>query len=175
MPNITINTDILTDTEKAIAEFLAAKIRQTEEEKKVKMPWKPEYLERYFGIGFNGDISSSTNSNSIFDKEAWVIGNCFKTKEEAKFAAERLKVIADIRRLAEKNNPSDFNAYDSRVRKWALYYNLTTNTISSMDYYYMFGHGDRCVFASQKIAEDVIVKIGKERLKKYYFAIPDNE
>ena len=166
MPNITINTDALTDTEKAIAEFLAAKVRQTEEEK-AKRLWKPEYLETYYGIGFNGDIASSTNTNSLFDKEAWAIGNCFKTIEEAKFAAERLKVIVELERFAKEKNPPCFKN-DDLTRKWIIVIRNSTGDVEPNWVTSMYP----CVtFATEEIAKAAIEKSGKDRLRKYYFGV----
>ena len=166
MSELIINTDVLTDTEKAIAEFLAAKVRQTEEEKAKKL-WKPEYLETYFGIGFNGDIASSTNTNSPFDKEAWAIGNCFKTREETKFAAERLKVIVELERFAKENNPPDFKN-DYITMKYIIIIRSLNGEIEPV---WITSKHPCVAFATEKIAKAAIEKIGRDRLKKYYFCV----
>lgn len=52
----------------------------------VKLPWKPKKGERYwyFSKGLNYEISRSLWCDGIYDLCLWKVGNCFKTKEEAR-------------------------------------------------------------------------------------------
>ena len=64
----------------------------------IKKPWHPEYGERYWCIWFdeNNDscVSSSCWDNHSFDFTKYIIGNCFKTEQEAeKHKADVLRIL----------------------------------------------------------------------------------
>ena len=169
MPNITINTDILTDTEKAIAEFLAAKVRQTEEEKEAKKPWMPELREKYFAIYSSGKIVKSTWYNDTIDMGRYKLGNCFKTEEEAGFAVECIKVVAELHRYAKEHNSPKFDRNIRGCEKWYPIYDQTINKIVFGYSKYMLNSEE--MFETERIAKAAVKEIGEDRLKKYYFGV----
>lgn len=165
MSNLIINTDSLTDTEKAIAEFLAAKVRQTEEEK--KKTWKPIDREMYYSIDSIGAPIVIRWECDNFDLKRFNLGNCFKTEDEAKFAAEKLKVIAELKRFAEEHNPPEFKR-NSFNKKWILVIRPENDKIESIWVHSIY---PMISFATEEIANAAINKIGIDRLKKYYLGI----
>lgn len=171
MSNLVINTDSLTDTERAIAEFLAAKVRQTEEEKKAKKSkvWKPEVGSSYYIVASNGEVVKflRTTYNEYDFLGNISIGNCFRTEEEAEFAAERLKVISEIEQFAKENNPPEFKQ-NSFNEKWILIIRLGSDKIYPTLFYSIC---PMISFATEEIASAAINQIGIDRLKKYYFGI----
>jgi len=130
--------------------------------------WEPKDGDKYYIVRSDVVTDSATWYGWACDKYRYKIGNCFKTKEEAEFAAERLKVIAELHRYAKENNPTDFD-WTNCVDKWRLYYDLQTGKISTVYNKYGVTFGD--IFASSDIAKAAIEKIGRDRLKKYYFGV----
>ena len=63
--------------------------------------WKPKYGERYHYIDGSGSIYSAIWFNSIVDNGRWVLGNVFKTQEEAVFARKKRKVEVELERYAK--------------------------------------------------------------------------
>ena len=165
MSNLIINTDSLTDTEKAIAEFLAAKVRQTEEEK--KKTWKPKINEKYLFFNNSESINTEIWTQHRLDENRYSIGNCFKTKEDADFAIEKLKVIAELKRFAEKHNPPEFKQ-NSFNKKWILVIRPESDKIEPIWVHSIY---PMISFATEEIANAAINKIGIDRLKKYYLGI----
>lgn len=55
--------------------------------------WKPEVGEQYFYIYPAGDICYMLNNNEELNRDHVKYGNCFKTREEAEYAARKVKVL----------------------------------------------------------------------------------
>ena len=165
MSNLVINTDSLTDTERAIAEFLAVKARHTEEKK--KKTWKPKINERYLFFDNVASINTEIWTQHRLDEERYSIGNCFKIKEDAEFAVEKLKVITELKRFAEENNPPEFKQ-NSFNKKWILAIRLGSDKIESIWVHSIY---PMISFATEEIANAAINKVGIDRLKKYYLGI----
>lgn len=125
--------------------------------------WKPSNADTYYMIGTCGDvcIQDWTGINNEIDKSRLSFGNVFNTRAEAKFAVERLKVLAEMREWAG----NCFDPYD-------IIYNYSADmVIPNMDSD-IFVHGN-IRFASCDAACNCIKAVGKDRLKKYYFGIPE--
>lgn len=61
--------------------------------------WKPEYAEGYWHVCEDGTVDHCMFSEDELDEGMLAIGNCFKTKDEAEKAVEKLKAL---RRLRER-------------------------------------------------------------------------
>lgn len=61
------------------------------EEVKESTRWKPRIGQKYYLLDSNGSVYDSVWSNDYIDRNRSEIGNCFKTKEEAEKAVEKLK------------------------------------------------------------------------------------
>lgn len=55
--------------------------------------WKPEKGESYYCIFANGNVDRTVWRNVLTDKSLFERGNCFKTEEKAKAAAEKVKSL----------------------------------------------------------------------------------
>lgn len=143
-------------------------LKQTEIEEDIPKPphprWKPGDDDIYYvvlGIGF---FTQHIWSKSDFDYERYDIGNVFKSFKEAEFAIERLKVLAEMREWEGHN-------YDGTY----IYYHKPSDEIM-IDW---DGDSTNCYgdirFKCVDDAENCVKAVGKERIKKYYFRIPDNE
>lgn len=63
--------------------------------REIKLPeqWKPKKGERYWFIGYYGQIKSFIWNNDITDINSLDFGNCFRTDKEAMAKAERIKKL----------------------------------------------------------------------------------
>lgn len=130
--------------------------------------WKPEYENTYYYITVYGIARETVCINGKFDECTWATGNCFKTKEEAEFEAERLKVISELKRFAEEHNdPIDWE--DTLQNKWFIGAYTAKNTIGC-SFVSSFKSND-IYFSSREIAQQAISEIGEERIKKYYLGV----
>lgn len=164
--NITVNMENLSEEERE----QLMKLIQKSNGSKGKV-CKPENNETYFYISGCGVISSYKWINDTTDNGYYEIGNCFKTKEKAEFALEKVKVETELRRFAEENNECEINWANKKQEKWFILYNCKEGIINQTYVY------DFCInniyFTSEEITKQAIKSIGKERLKKYYFGIED--
>lgn len=152
---------------KRIAELETAQIE--EESPAPPHPrWKPEQGYYYYCVEPSTDSPISFYYNggdrtTLFEKE-FDIGNVFRTIAAAEFAAERLKVLAKMREWAGN--------WDDGV---ALKYDGTTKLISTTfisPRQYTFGE---MRFATKEDAINCIKTVGEDRIKKYYFMIPETK
>lgn len=163
--NITVNMENLSEEER---EQLMKIIKKSNGCK--RKVWKPECNKNYWIINGFRVVNSSWDNDNV-DYRRYEIGNCFKTEKEAKFALEKLKVEAELRRFAEENNECEIDWTDRKQNKWLICYNYDSKNIDT-------GYDDTLrthyiYFSSKEIAKQAIDYIGEERLKKYYLGIED--
>jgi len=163
--NITVNMENLSEEER---EQLMKIIKKSNGCK--RKVWKPECDKNYWIINGFRVVNSSWDNDNV-DYRRYEIGNCFKTEKEAKFALEKLKVEAELRRFAEENNECEIDWTDRKQNKWLICYNYDSKNIdtgydNTLRTHYIY-------FSSKEIAKQAIKHIGEERLKKYYFRIED--
>jgi hypothetical protein len=123
----------------------------------------PKEGDTYYFISPNGSIQPETYELE-YDREAYLIGNYFRTQEDAEFAVERLKVIAEMKRCGgvwktkrnEIGTRLSFNLYSMTVE---LYTSADNATIPSV------------WFPTETQAQKAINTIGEERLLKYWFCV----
>lgn len=128
--------------------------------------WTPEDGEPYFSVWHTGGISKTYVPNEEETKRELSIGNCFRTKEEAKFAVERLKVLAEMRKYAKGFKPDwqnkDQNKWSICAEGWPGERKL------DIECWNQINHGGP-FFETKADAKACINGIGKDRLMKYYF------
>lgn len=147
----------------AEAELRALKAEKSEDDPP-KPPHQRPYLENnqtYFYVDVKSEVSDAQWLSDLFDLGAYKIGNVFPTAEAAEFAAERLKVLAEMREWA--------GIWDD---PWVMIYDgWSPKAISIHAPDVTFGE---LRFATREDAEGCIKAVGKDRLKKYYFGIPED-
>lgn len=163
---VTINMENLSTEERE--QFM--KLVEKGNKKKSKV-WEPEEYEPYFFIGPSGIINGSYYEADASDKRRYSIGNCFRTEEEAKFVAEKIKVIAELKRFAEENNEKELNWDKYSHSKYLLVYNYESKNII-IDYTRKHKFNS-IYFSSIDIAKKAIETIGEDRIKKYYFEVEE--
>lgn len=130
----------------------------------------PQRGDEYYYIRGNGEILRVYYKDDLFDKERLEFGNMFKTKEEAEFKREQLKVLHELEELADDDQP-----WENLVRHYIIYFSYGMSDIA-IEWWV----GDQYApniyyFKSIESAKAAISKIGKERLRKYYFCIPEDK
>lgn len=146
------------------------------EERKV---WKPNLSDTYFTIragvtGFSC-IAEFYWDNSPFAELNYSIGNCFKTAREAKHMVEKLKVIKELQDFALENNTEKIDWKNNKQLKFFINFDFYSNRVG-----YSCTDDTKPVplniyFTSRELALKAIEKVGKERIKKYYFDIDDED
>lgn len=142
-----------------------------EEKERKKQWWEPEQHEDFWSIESNGEVGYNCYIVKA-NTEKITFGNCFQTKEQAEFMAEKLRVIHELEKFAFENNEEEIDWNNSEQRKYYLYFDYTDMSIVSCDSYSKCQHIPLAVyFTSKEIADKSIKAIGEERLKKYYFGV----
>ena len=165
----------LTDTQKErldkLLEFVGSddyiklkEIKQNNET--VKEEEFPKKGDDYYYITSNGEISKVSFIGIKIDLDSVSIGNCFKTKEEAEFELERLKVLTEIKKFAEPED-KEWDGYNSH---WSICYAYDE---SKLKYNTTFYKRNDIYFESIEMAHKCIDSIGEDRIKKYYLRVED--
>lgn len=152
------------DIEKELAEL---KESIKEEDENNQFCWIPKFREEYYWITNYGESLSDIWTNSSYNEERLVIGNVFKTKEEANFEVERLKVIHELRQYAE---PRDIKL-DGIKEYFFIAYNFNNDDIDLA--FSRWGKSSAIYFSSEDRAWEAIKVVGKERVKKYYLGVKE--
>ena len=111
------------------------------------------------GIGIN-----SWEGGLEFEKEQLSIGNVFRTKDQAEFEVEKLKVEAELRKFSRPFKEDDDNYYIE------IY---LPNKKLSIDRSEFFKTQGTIYFESTTIANEAIDAIGENRIKKYIFGVEE--
>ena len=140
------------------------------EESKV---WKPEKDGHYYYYDNDGRTYQSSYCEDSIDKCRLEFGNCFKTQEEAKHMAEKLKVINELKNFALENNNEKIDWRDKCIGKYFITYDFYDEEISVASYTFRNFLPFEIYFTSKEIAQKAIKTIGADRIKKYYFDIEE--
>lgn len=124
----------------------------------------PQLGDGYFVIYNDGCVGRSTYENDCTDLARIEMGNCFSTEEEAKFAVERLKVLAEMRKFAEP-----FDTEWNGAHHYYIYCNSANGQVEVDEYVMM--HGGDIYFESYERARECINIVGEDRIKKYYIGV----
>lgn len=143
-------------------------LKQTEiEEDNPKPPhprWKPELGEDYFYCSYSGSVYKILWTNSKLDNSMYNRRNVFRTEEETEFEAERLKVLTEMQEWSGKPNDPYQLVIDYNISEFIVNRTTCPHLISG-----------EMRFATKDDALNCIKSVGKDRMKKYYFGISDNE
>ena len=164
MTEIKLNIENLTESERKQLMELVEKGSKTESK-----AWKPKYGEMFWRVGGVDGPYSLRWANYDGDELLYSIGNCFKTKEEAEFAIERLKIRAELQRYADEHNePIDWD--NNRQNKYGITY---SHEYKELKVWFTLGIKDafQIYFTSEEIAKAAIKAVGEERIKKYLFEV----
>lgn len=145
------------DTQEEIKQ-LKKRIAELEEQEKDEQELT-KYDYKYWYVDFGGGVFSTFyDNNHYIDRYHQEIGNSFKTKKQAEFAVEKLKVEAELRKFSRpflwgtENTAILFDGDDFKFDTRMAY------VFQGVIY-----------FESEKKAKQAIDTVGKDRVKKYIF------
>lgn len=124
--------------------------------------WRGEKGDDYYFINAIGIVRQNKEDTSEVDDLRYGIGNYFKTKEEAEFESERLKVIADLKDWATPGNDVKYIIDIRNTEEGVIHLEVEANCC------YSYQASELC-FESKEIAKDAIRAVGEDRIIKYYF------
>ena len=143
---------------------LKQRIAELEEQAKEEREF-PQRGEEYWYLDEFGTVCSY-QSDDFFNKDIVKamkdIGNIFRTKEQAEFAAEKLKVESELRKFSRPFKYGDWN--------FEILWNNHENNIE-LDWSGYVVRQSVIYFESGEIAEKAIESVGEERIKKYIFEV----
>ena len=136
---------------------------------KIGRRFKPEEGMKYWYIDSQGTVVKTKFYANCpeFHRDRYAIGNCFRTREEAEFEVERLKVIAELNEFAE---PEDVTWKDKN-KHWYIDYNHDNSIVGVNSNSYL-----QCpdiYFDSYEAAEQCAKIVGEERIQKYYLRVKE--
>ena len=124
----------------------------------------PQNGDNYWYINPLGFAFHDEWSGFITEGHKIEIGNIFKTKEQADFAVEKLKVEAELRKFSRPFEYGKFNYY--------LFLNIKSDSLDTQFTSYCPPQG-AIYFESEEKAQQAIEAVGAERIKKYIFEVED--
>lgn len=146
-------------------ELKALKERIAELEEKVKEEDEfPRNGDEYWYVDADADVMDIEWDGSDCDQDRLSIDNVFKTKEQAEFVVEKLKVEAELRKFSKTFEYGKINYF--------LYLNIDGDN-------FKFNFTNCCppqgaiYFESKEKAEEAVKSVGEERIKKYIFGAED--
>ncbi|AXY81144.1 hypothetical protein AVP_28 [Aerococcus phage vB_AviM_AVP] len=146
--------DEIKELKKRIAELE----EQVEQEKEF-----PQDGDKYWLIEETLGVSRYAWAGDDFDNKLLSVGNVFRTKEQAEFAVEKLKVEAELRKYSRpfKNGWDNYNII------------LTDNESVNTAYWSGVQSQGSIHFESRDKAQQAIESVGEDRIKKYIFGVED--
>ena len=170
----TIDISVLPEAEqdliKALFDKCCERVNKKEEKKSEPKIWEPEYGERYWTIGSDGQINNCGWANDYIDLGTYSMGNCFRTKEEATFARETQKIKTELQRFADEHNDPDQEEWGKANLHYCIGYDVSKDNLASIPVV-MVRRTNEVYFTSKEIAEDAANKVGAKRIMKYLFNV----
>ena len=142
---------------------LKERIAELEEQDKQEREF-PQYGNTYWCINSYGVVSKEIWDGCDIEKDMFEIGNMFRTKEQADFAVEKLKVEAELRKFSRPFKEDEYNYF---IQIHPSHNNIV---VESDDFYQTQG---TIYFESTTIANEATDTVGEERIKKYLFGVED--
>lgn len=157
------DVELTEEQEKQIKDYLGIKNSKK---------WRPKQNERYYIVTTRLTVGEAfyTVHDEINDARLFV-NNCFKTKEEAKFRLEQIKVYYELKNFADENN-DEIDWKNKYQEKYYFCLNHSDNSFGICDVEFAEDIG-RIYFSSKELAKQAIKKVGADRIKKYLFGVED--
>ena len=133
--------------------------QQVEQEKEF-----PQVEDDYWYVDCDAEVMFAVWHGDDYDKGRVSIDNIFKTKQQAEFAVEKLKVEAELRKFSRPFEYGKFNYY--------LLLDIDGNSFRT-EFTSYFTEQGAIYFESEEKAQQAIKSVGEERIKKYIFGVED--
>ncbi|WP_028124745.1 hypothetical protein [Eremococcus coleocola] len=124
----------------------------------------PKEGDEYWYIDESGKVYGAIWVGTTSGKEMFEIGNVFKTKEEAEFEVERLKVLRELEKMGRPFVEGGDN--------WGFFLNGKHGLEFYSNRYYNDKPGPH-YFDTEEKAKEAVEKIGVDRIKKYLFGVKE--
>ena len=121
----------------------------------------PQKYDDYWYVADDTEVLRQSWYNSEYDEGRLSIDNIFKTKDQAEFVVEKLKVEAELRKFSRPFILGEENWYLNMIR--------SKDITIAYDHYNI--HQGTVYFKSKDKVKEVIEIIGEERIKKYIFGV----
>ena len=141
-----------------LKERIAELENQVEQEKEF-----PQFGDDYWYVDSDTDVLDVAWYGGEYDQGRLSINNVFKTKDQAEFVAEKLRVEAELRKFGRMFILGEENWYLNMIR--------SKDITIAYDHYNI--HQGTVYFKSKDKVKEVIETIGEERIKKYIFGVED--
>ena len=123
----------------------------------------PQEGDSFYSISETGNIEGGMIWGGYpVDMNRMAMGNIFKTKEQAEFAVEKLKVEAELRKFSRPFKEGEYNYF---IQIHPSHNNIV---VESDDFYQTQG---TIYFESTAIANEATDTVGEDRIKKYLFGV----
>ena len=142
---------------------LKQRISELEQQAKQEQEF-PQYGDTYWCINAYGVVSKEIWDGYDIKKDMLVIGNGFRTEQEAEFAVEKLKVEAELRKFSDSWDLEETQytfSFDWELGEFNIEYPDYNQYPNS---YYFYSVDD---------LQQAIETVGRERIKKYIFGVED--
>lgn len=140
--------------------------------------WPPEIGKTYWTICADSPtmdgVKCCTYKGDIIDCMRYLAGLIFKTKEEAIFALEKMKVKRKLDEYAYKYNDPEKEAWTPGNYHYLLTYSYLTHDLTITEYG-MEREESATYFTSEEVAKGAIEKVGKKKIIRYLFGIEQEE
>ena len=124
----------------------------------------PQDGDKYWYVDDIGILWLSVFGKGELSNDRVEMGNVFRTKEEAGFVAEKLKIEAELRKFSKPFEYGKFN--------YNLLFDIDGNNFRTDVTSYCPSQG-AIYFESVEKAQEAVSTIGEERIKKYLFGVED--
>lgn len=144
--------------------FLIDYVNETVEEEK---SW-PLNGDTYYSIGSDHSgavIHNYMYTNDCIDKNLQIMNNFFRTEEDAAFEYERLKILHELKELSDDDQP-----WNGSKPHYSITYDCGAEHISIRERFY-YKSANEIYFKSYHSAENAVITIGKDKIKKYLFGL----
>ena len=125
--------------------------------------WKPKHGDYYLFVDSYGVIHKTEWNTFGIHRQRYLIGNVFKTEEEAKFRVGQIKVEAELRRFSR---PFKIGGKNYTLGYYHLHDKIMITFFETIQCGNVF-------FPSKEIAQKAIDTVGADRIKKYYFWVEE--
>ena len=143
---------------KALKERIAELENQAKEEREF-----PQEGDSFYSISETGNIEGGMIWGGYpVDMNRMAMGNIFKTKQQAEFAVEKLKVEAELQKFGRPFKEDEYNYF---IQIHPSHNNIV---VESDDFYQTQG---TIYFESTAIANEATDTVGEDRIKKYLFGV----
>ena len=122
----------------------------------------PQFGDDYWYVDSDTDVLDIAWYDGEYDQGRLSIGNVFKTKEEAEFVAEKLRVESELREFSK--------SFDTDSLTFTICFDVEENELYSETRRFM---SQGSIYFGWGQAEEAMDAVGRERIKKYIFGMED--